>query len=63
MIENNIDQESSEEDNLLDPIAKATLNVPVTNQEIRKVSNVPIILQLIDLNRLRNGFSEFTSEL
>tara|TARA_R100000789_G_C2886357_1_gene116103 strand:+ start:158 stop:316 length:159 start_codon:yes stop_codon:yes gene_type:complete len=45
------------------PIENATDNVPVTIQEIRMVSKVPIILQLIDLAILLLGFSEVLSAL
>lgn len=43
------------------PIEKATVKVPVTNQEIKTVSIVPTILQLMDLAILRFGFSAFLS--
>ena len=43
------------------PIENARLSVPVTIQDIRIVSSVPINLQLIDFTILRFGLSEFLS--
>ena len=47
----------------MEPIEKAKDNSPVINQEIKMVSKVPIILQLIDLATLLKGLSVAESVL